>query len=217
MHYLKNATSAHTLFWFGLFIPLSVVFQALCFFIGSLRPNADFPVAEVILVKSAYFGMVALGIFALKHVWQSVNGLSSRKIIWTYRLLALASLIALLMIHSQSMYQFGRIEREMQRNMTAANKAFPSSPIAGVRFDRIRLKNRDWIQELTMTEIQATQINKDKFGAAIRPMLSSAMCAEPWSQHLLESQIQVRYVIRDRNGELIADEAFSADACSRKP
>jgi hypothetical protein len=100
--------------------------------------------------------------------------------------------------------------------MFAANKLLPSPPQAGVRTDQVRLERRDWIYESTMTELQASQINKEKFGAIIRPMLSGTICTEAWHRRLLAIQVRIRHVIRDRSGETIADESFGPETCPDK-
>ena len=192
----------------------NILFQMLCFSLEPLHLNLESFVPVVLLVKTVYVLMALLGIISLKVLWRTVPDLSSQRLAWTYRLLGMTSIGALLVIHAPHVYQFGRAEREVQRNMVATNKTLPSSPQAGVRTEQVRLENRDWIYESTMTQLQASQINREKFGVAIRPMLSGTTCTDPWHRRLLGSRVRIRYVIRDRNGETIADESFGANTCS---
>jgi hypothetical protein len=175
--------------------------------------DLDSFVPTVLLVKAVYFVMVLVGIFSLTSTWRAVTVMSSVRLVWGYRLLGLASIGALLAVHASTVYQFGRTEREVQRNMFAANQQLPASPQAGVRTDRIRLERRDWIYESTMTELQASQINKEKFGVLVRPLLSSTICIEAWHRRLLAMHLRIRHVIFDRSGEIIADESFGPETC----
>lgn len=126
------------------------------------------------------------------------------------------SIAALLVVHAGSVYQFGRMEREINRNMLSANKALPITPQAGLRVDRVRLERRDWIYASTLTQQLAAQIDRAKFGAAVRPALAGAICADAWQRRLLGMGVRIRYVYRDRNGEPVADEAFERNTCPGK-
>ena len=208
--------NAHKLFWLALFLPVNVLFQAVCFAVWPFRPDLDSAVFATVMLKAAYFLMVLYGIFALKIVWRSVAGMSSRGAAWAYRAVGLASVGALLAIHAEPAYQFGRTEREIRRDMISTNKTLPSSPQAGVRIDRVRLERRDWVYESTMTQLLASQIDRGKFAAAARDALSGTTCAVEWHRRLFGLGVRIRYVYRDRYGDIIADEAFGTDTCSGK-
>lgn len=208
--------NAHRLFWLALFIPVNVIFQALCFASGSLHPALDSAVVVIVLVKATYFLMVLFGIFSLKIVWRSVAGMPSRGTAWTYRVAGLATIGALLVIHAGHAYQFGRAEREIRRNMISVNKTLPALFQAGVREDPVRLERRDWVYETTMTQLQASQIDREKFAAAARQALSGTICAVEWHRRLFGFGVQIRYVYRDRYGDIIADEAFGIKTCAGK-
>lgn len=210
---MTKTTSPHDLFWFGLFIPVNTLFQAVCFSLASLHLNLDSFVLTIVLVKAIYFLMVLFGIYFVKILWQAVADLPSQRVAWTYRLLGLASVGALLGVQAPDVYQFGRAEREIRRTMIAANKTFPSAPQAVVRTDHVRLENRDWVYESTMTQLQASQINREKFGVVLRQILSGTACAEALHRRLFQQNVRIRYVIRDRNGETVADESFGANNC----
>ena len=203
-------------FWFALFLPVNLLFQALCFASGAFRPDLDAAVPFILLFKSAYFLMVLYGIFSLKILWRSVAGLPSRQSAWTYRVAGLLSIGALLAMHAEQAYQFGRTEREIRRNMISLNSALPLAPQSGVRTDPVRLERRDWIYESTMAQLQASQIDRKKFNAAIRNALVGPACASEWNRRLFLLGVRVRYVYRDRNGEVLVDEAFGADSCPGK-
>lgn len=208
--------NAHGLFWLALFFPVNVMFQALCFASLPFRPDLDSAVPFILLFKATYFLMVLFGIFSLKIVWRSVAGMSSRRGAWTYRAVGLASIGALLAMHAEQVYQFGRTEREIRRTMISVNNTLPLAPQSGVRTDPVRLERRDWVYESTMTQLQASQIDRGKFTAAIRNALIEPACASEWNRRLLQLGVRIRYVYRDRDGDIIADQAFSADACSGK-
>lgn len=204
----------HKLFWLAFFFPINVLFQALCFALGPFRPDLDSAAVVIVLVKATYFLMVLFGIFSLKIVWQSVACMSSHGTVWTYRVVGLATIGALLAIHAEDVYQFGRVEREIRRNMISANKILPSAHQAGVRADQVRLEHRDWVYDLTMTQLQANQIDRRRFTAAIRQALNGTTCTVEWHRRLFRLGIRIRYVYRDRDGHIIADEAFGTDTCS---
>lgn len=213
---MSETTNAHRLFWLALFLPVNVLFQALCFAFGSFRPDLDTAVFAIVLSKAAYFLMVLFGIYSLKIVWRSVAGMSSRGAAWTYRLAGLASVGALLALHAEQAYQFGRTEREIRRNMISANKTLPAPPQAGVRTDLVRLEHRDWVYVSTMTQLQASQVDGKKFAAAVRHALSGTICTVEWHRRLFQLGLRIRYVYRDRHGDIISDEAFGADTCPGK-
>ena len=144
------------------------------------------------------------------------GGLPSRTAVWAYRLAGLASVAALLAVHADSVYQFGRMEREINRNMLSANKTLPITPQAGLRVDRVTLERRDWIYESTLTQQLAAQIDRAKFGMTVRPVLAGVICADAWQRRLLDMGIRIRYVYRDRNGEPVADESFAPGTCPGK-
>ena len=209
-----RAVNVHRLFWFGLFLPVNVLLQALCFAFWTFRPDLDSAVFVIVLLKAAYFLMALYGIFALKIVWRSVAGMSSQGAAWTYRAVGLATVGALLAVHAEHAYQFGRTEREIRRNMISTNKTLPSAPQPGVRIDQVRLERRDWVYESTMTQLQVSQIDRGKFIAAARHALDGTTCAVEWHRRLFGFGVRIRYVYRDRYGDIIADEAFGTDSCS---
>ncbi|MFA5912025.1 MAG: hypothetical protein WC830_00560 [Burkholderiales bacterium] len=160
--------------------------------------------------------MVGFGVLSLRALWQPIGDLPSRAAVWGYRLAGSLSIAALLVVHAGSVYQFGRMEREINRNMLSANKALPITPQAGLRVDRVKLERRDWIYASTLTQQLAAQIDRAKFGAAVRPALAGAICADAWQRRLLGMGVRIRYVYRDRNGEPVADEAFERSTCPEK-
>jgi len=181
-----------------------------------MQPALDSAPYVVVAVKAAYFLMIGFGVLSLRAVWQAIDDLPSRTAVWAYRLTGLLSIAALLVVHADSVYQFGRMEREIKRTMLSANKALPLTPQAGLRVDRVTLERRDWIYESTLTQQLAAQIDRAKFRMAIRPALAGAICADAWQRRLLGMGIRIRYVYRDRAGELVVDEPFERSTCPGK-
>ena len=214
--FLRTPGDAQRFFWLAFFVPVNLLFQAALFALVSIQPALDSAPYVVVAVKTAYFLTVCFGVLTLRAVWQPIDGLPSRTAVWAYRLVGLVSIAALLVVHARSVYQFGRMEREINRNMLSANKALPITPQAGLRVDRVTLERRDWIYESTLTQQLAAQIDRAKFGMAVRPALAGAICADAWQRRLSGMGIRIRYVYRDRNGELVIDEPFGRSTCSGK-
>ena len=212
----RKAMRPHRLFWLGLFLPVNLLFQAICFAYYAYRPDLDAAVFFILLFKTAYFLMVLYCVCSLKMVWGSAAQMSSRAGAWSYRIMGLATLAALLAFHGEHAYQFGRAEREIRRNMMSVNRTLPLAPQAGVRTDQVVLEGRNWVYRLTMTQLQAGQIDRAGFSAAVRGALSGTICALEWHRRLLGLGVRIHYVYRDRSGNVIADEAFGADTCAGK-
>jgi hypothetical protein len=213
---LRNQGDVQRFFWLVFFVPVNLLFQAALFALVSIQPVLDSAPYVIVAVKTAYFLMVCFGVLTLRTAWQPIDDLPSRTAAWAYRLLGLVSIAALLVVHAGSVYQFGRMEREINRNMLSANKALPITPQAGLRVDRVTLERRDWIYESTLTRQLAAQIDRAKFGMAVRPVLAGAICADAWQRRLLSRGIRIRYVYRDRSGELVVDEPFERGTCAEK-
>lgn len=214
--FLRTPGDVQRFFWLVFFVPVNLLFQAALFALVSIQPALDSAPYVIVAVKTAYFLMVCFGVLSLRAVWQSIGELPSRTAAWAYRLAGLASIAALLVVHADSVYQFGRIEREIIRTMLSANKTLPITPQAGLRVDRVKLERRDWIYESTLTQQLAAQIDRAKFGTAVRPALAGVICADAWQHRLLGLGIRIRYAYRDRNGELVADESFERSTCPGK-
>lgn len=214
--FLRTPGDAQKFFWFAFFVPVNLLFQAALFALEPIQPALDAAPYVIVAVKAAYFLMVGFGVLSLRALWQPIGGLPARTAVWAYRLAGLASIAALLLVHAGGVYQFGRIERETMRNMLTANKTLPITPQAGLRVDRVRLERRDWIYESTLTQQLAAQMDRAKFGAAVRPALAGAICADAWQRRLLGMGIRIRYVYRDRNGEPITDLSFERGTCPAK-
>jgi hypothetical protein len=214
--FLGTPGDVQRFFWLAFFIPANILFQAVLFAILSIQPALDSAPYVVVVVKAAYFSMICFGVLTLWRVWQPLGGLPSQTAVWAYRLAGLVSIAALLVVHAGRAYQFGRVEREINSNMQSANKNLPITPQAGLRIDRVKLERRDWIFESTLTQQLAAKVDRAKFGRAIRPGIAGLVCADAWQRKLLEMGIRIRYVYRDRNGELIADEPFQRGTCSGK-
>jgi len=214
--FLRTPGEVQRFFWLAFFVPVNLLFQAALFALVPIQPALDTAPYVIVAVKAAYFLMVGFGVLTLRAIWQPIGALPSRTAVWAYRLAGLLSIAALLVVHADSVYQFGRVEREINRNMLSANKTLPITPQAGLRVDRVKLERREWIYESTLTQQLATQIDRAKFGMAIRPALAGAICADAWQRRLLGMGIRIRYVYRDRNGEPVADEAFERSTCPGK-
>ena len=214
--FLRTPGDVQKLFWLVFFVPVNLLFQAALFALVAIHPALDSAPYVIVVVKAAYFLMVGFGVLSLRAVWQSIGGLPSRTAARAYRLAGLLSIAALLVVHADSVYQFGRVEREINRNMLSANKTLPITPQAGLRVDRVKLEGRDWIYESTLTQQLAAKVDRAKFGAAVRPALTGAICADAWQRRLLGMGIRIRYVYRDRNGDLVADESFERGTCPGK-
>ena len=214
--FLRTSGDVHRIFWLVFFVPVSLLFQAALFALVAIEPALDAAPYVIVAVKAAYFLMVGSSVLSLRALWQPLAGLPSRIAVWAYRLAGAASIAVLLLVHAGSVYQFGRIEREIIRTMLSANKTLPITPQAGLRVDRVRLERRDWIYESTLTQQLAAQVDRAKFGAAVRPALAGVICADAWQRRLLGLGIRIRYAYRDRNGAPVADEAFERGACPAK-
>ena len=214
--FLRTPGDVQRFFWLAFFVPVNLLFPAALFALVSIQPALDSAPYVIVAVKAAYFLMVGFGVLSLRALWQPIGDLPSRTAVWGYRLAGLLSIAALLVVHAGSVYQFGRMEREINRNMLSANKALPITPQAGLRVDRVKLERRDWIYASTLTQQLAAQIDRTKFGAAVRPALAGAICADAWQRRLLGMGVRIRYVYRDRNGEPVADEAFERSTCPAK-
>ncbi len=214
--FLRTPGDVQRFFWLVFFVPVNVLFQAALFALVSIQPALDAAPYVIVAVKTAYFLMVGFGVLSLRALWQPIGGLPSRTAVRAYRLAGAASIAAFLLVHAGSVYQYGRIEREIIRTMLSANKTLPITPQAGLRVDRVRLERRDWIYESTLTRQLAAQMDRAKFGAAVRPALAGVICADAWQHRLLRLGIRIRYAYRDRNGELVADEAFERGTCPAK-
>ncbi len=214
--FLRTPGDVQRFFWLVFFVPVNLLFQAALFALVPIQPALDSAPYVVVAVKAAYFLMVGFGVLTLRAVWQPMDDLPSRTAVWAYRLAGLLSIAALLVVHAGSVYQFGRMEREINRNMRSANKALPITPQAGLRVDRVKLERRDWIYESTLTQQLAAQIDRAKFRVTVRPALAGAICADAWQRRLLGVGVRIRYVYRDRNGGLVADESFERSTCSGK-
>jgi len=214
--FLRTPGEVQRFFWLVFFVPVNLLFPAALFALVSIQPALDSAPYVVVAVKAAYFLMVGFGVLCLRALWQPIGDLPSRAAVWGYRLAGSLSIAALLVVHAGSVYQFGRMEREINRNMLSANKALPITPQAGLRVDRVKLERRDWIYASTLTQQLAAQIDRAKFGAAVRPALAGAICADAWQRRLLGMGVRIRYVYRDRNGEPVADEAFERSTCPEK-
>ena len=210
---MKKTMNAHRIFFLTLFFPVNVLFQALCFASLSFRPDLGSAGFFILLLKATYFLMTFFSIYYLKFVWRSVADMLSPRAAWTYRVAGLAAIAALLFMHAEHVYQFGQAEREIRRNLISTNKTLPSPPYAGVRADLVRLERRDWVYEITMTQLSVNQIDRAKFAASIRAQ-SGIFCAIPWHRRLFELGVRVRYLYLDRDGGIVADEAFGSDTCS---
>jgi len=214
--FLRAPGDVQRFFWLAFFVPVNILFQAALFALASIQPALDSAPYVIVAVKAVYFLMVCFGVLTLRAVWQSIDKLPSRKAVWAYRLAGLVSIAALLVVHGKSVYQFGRMEREIIRTMLSANKNLPVTPQAGLRVDRVTLERRDWINQSTLTRQLAAQIDRAKFRQVTRPVLARVICADAWQHRLLGMGIRIRYVYRDRNGELIVDELFEPSTCSGK-
>ena len=214
--FLRTSGDVQRFFWLAFFVPVNILFQATLFALVSIQPALDSAPYEIVAVKTAYFLMVCFGVLTLRALWQSIDDVPSRAAVWAYRLAGLMSIAVLLVVHAKSVYQFGRMEREIIRIMLSANKNLPVTPQAGLRVDRVILKRRDWINEATLTQQLAAQIDRVKFRHVVRPVLARVICADAWQYRLLGMGIRVRYVYRDRNGELVVDESFERSTCPGK-
>lgn len=214
--FLRTPGEVQRFFWLVFFVPVNLLFQAALFALVSIQPALDSAPYVIVAVKAAYFLMVGFGVLTLRALWQPLHDLPSRTAVWAYRLAGSLSIAALLVVHAGSVYPFGRMEREINRTMLSANKALPLTPQAGLRVDRVTLERRDWIYASTLTQQLAAQIDGAKFRTAIRPALAAAICADAWQRRLLGMGIRIRYVYRDRNGELVADEPFERSTCPGK-
>jgi hypothetical protein len=214
--FLRTPGDVQRFFWFVFFVPVNLLFPAALFALVSIQPALDSAPYVVVAVKAAYFLMVGFGVLSLRAVWQPLDDLPLRTAVWAYRLAGVLSIAALLVVHAASVYQFGRTEREINRNMLSANKALPMTPQPGLRVDRVTLERRDWIYESTLTQQLAAQMDRAKFRTAVRPALAGAICADAWQRRLLGMGIRIRYVYRDRNGALVADESFERSTCPGK-
>lgn len=214
--FVRTPGDVQRFFWLVFFVPVNLLFQAALFALVSIQPALDSAPYVIVAVKTAYFLMVCFGVLTLRAVWQSIDDLPSRKAVWAYRLAGLVSIAALLVVHAKSVYQFGRMEREIIRVMLSANKTLPLTPQAGVRLDRVTLERRDWINESTLTQQLAAKIDRAKFRQAVRPALAGVICADAWQHRLLGMGIRIHYVYRDRNGELVVDESFERSTCPGK-
>jgi hypothetical protein len=214
--FLRTPGDVQRFFWLVFFVPVNLLFPAALFALVPIQPALDSAPYVVVAVKAAYFLMVGFGVLSLRTVWQPLDDLPSRTAVWGYRLAGSLSIAALLVVHAGSAYQFGRVEREINRNMLSANKALPITPQAGLRVDRVKLERREWIYASTLTQQLAAQIDRAKFGAAVRPVLAGVICADAWQRRLLGLGIRIRYVYRDRNGEPVVDEVFERGTCPGK-
>ena len=213
---LRTHGDLQKVFWLAFIVPANLLFPAVLFALVSIQPALDSAPYVIVAVKTAYFLMVCFGVLTLRAVWPSIEELPSRKTVWVYRLAGLASIAALLIVHAKSVYQFGQLEREVIRNMLSANKSLPVTPQPGLRVDRVTLERRDWISESTLTQQLAAQIDRAKFRQVVRPGLAHIICADAWQHRLLGMGIRIRYIYRDRDGDLVVDESFERSTCPGK-
>jgi hypothetical protein len=125
----------------------------------------------------------------------------------------LVSILVFLAAHSERAYRFGILEREIGREVVKMNSGEAAVLQAGVIY-KVRVAERAWYYEFGLPGVSVSQLDLVKFRTTVRASLVGTICSDPWIQRLVSANIAIHYVYRDRDGQLIADEAFGKDACA---
>lgn len=201
----------HGLFWFGLFLPVNVVFQGLCFEFGSFQFELDSALYWIAFFKTAYFLMFIGGVVVLQRLWQALAERPERRWGGIYRGVGLVSVAALLIMHGEAAYHLGRPEREIHRQMRALNKLLGSVPQGEAWVEPIQLRHREWVYAVRLAHEPA---DPAEFSRQLQSTLKPAICSDAWTQRLFEFGVRIHVVYRDSMGGVVADEAFVAADCA---
>lgn len=204
------AGRASRLFWFGFFLPVNILFHVLAYALLGTEPNLDHAVAVIVVIKTAYFGLVTYAVLALWAVWRA--SVEERRHRWLYLCAGLVSIVVFLAAHSERAYRFGILEREIGREVVKMNSGEAAALQAGV-IPKVRVSERVLYYEFGLPGMSVSQLDLVKFRAFVRSSLVGPICSDPWTQRLVSANIAIHYVYRDRDGQLIADELFGKDTC----
>jgi len=208
----RVAGRASRLFWFGFFLPVNILFHVLAYALLGTEPNLDHVVVVIVAIKTAYFGLVTYAVLALWAAWRASAEEQLLRHRWLYLCAGLVSIVVFLAVHSERAYRFGILEREIGREVVKMNLGEAATLQAGVT-PKVRVAERAWYYEFGLTGVSVSQLDLVKFRTIVRASLVGAVCSDPWMQRLVSANIAIHYVYRDREGQLIADEAFGKDTC----
>jgi len=201
------------LFWLGFFLPVNLLFHVLAYALLGTEPNLDHAVVVIVAIKTAYFGLVTYAVLALWAVWRASEEEQLLRRRWLYLCAGLVSIVVFLAVHSERAYQFGILEREIGREVVKMNLGEAAALQAGV-MPKVRVTERAWYYEFGLPGVSVSQLDPVKFREIVRASIVGTVCADPWAQRLVSANIAIHFVYRDRDGQLIADEAFGKDACA---
>ena len=210
----KRLTAAN-LFWVALFLPVNLLLQPAWLAIETIPPRLDVTPAVVALVKMIYFLSVCWGFYVLAKLWPELAAAPSKAAAMGYRLIGLASIGALMVVHSPAIYRYGELERTLYREVRAANQSTPAAVGPGVRQEQIRLGAREITYEFTLTGVVASQVDLVKIREAIRTPLIAAICVDKKLARSLNHGVALQYVYRDKNGHTLAILSVMRENCDR--